>query len=188
MRVRNDRLAPGTACMDVSSRRFYHWLMTSNNTNNIREAEPRDIPSIGSLIRELALYERAAEEAIATDAQLHDAIFGDLSHVHCHIVELDGEVVGMALWFLNFSTWLGTAGIYLEDLFVRTEHRGKGYGLQLMRTLALTCIEHGYSRFQWSVLDWNTPSINFYKSFGAQALDEWTVFRLSDDALRDFTS
>jgi L-amino acid N-acyltransferase YncA len=162
--------------------------MTSDEKSLIREAVPQDIPSIGTLIRELALYEKAAEEAIATDEQLRDAIFGDGSHVHCHVVECEGEVVGLAVWFLNFSTWLGTAGIYLEDLIVRTEHRGKGYGLQLMRTLASTCVEKGYSRFQWSVLDWNTPSIDFYQSFGAEAMDEWTVFRLSGDALQAFAT
>jgi GNAT superfamily N-acetyltransferase len=160
--------------------------MTSVDSGTLREAEPRDVPSIGALIRELALYERAPEEAVATDAQLHDAIFGNHSHVHCHIVAVNGEVVAMALWFLNFSTWLGTSGIYLEDLFVRPEHRGNGYGLRLMRALAGICVERDYSRFQWSVLDWNTPSINFYQSFGAEAMDEWTVFRLSGDALRAF--
>jgi GNAT superfamily N-acetyltransferase len=162
--------------------------MTSVDSGTLRVAEPRDISSIGTLIRELALYERAPDEAVATDAQLHEAIFGNPSHVHCLIVECNGEVVGMALWFLNFSTWLGTSGLYLEDLFVRPEHRGKGYGLQLMRALAGICVEHGYSRFQWSVLDWNTPSINFYQSFGAEGMDEWTVFRLSGDALRSFAS
>jgi GNAT superfamily N-acetyltransferase len=160
--------------------------MTSDESGTVREAEPRDITSIGSLIRELALYERAADEAVATDAQLHEALFGDRAHVHCHVVEFNDEIVGMALWFLNFSTWLGTSGIYLEDLFVRTEHRGNGYGRQLMRALAGICVERGYSRFQWSVLDWNTPSINFYQSFGAEGLDEWTVFRLSGDALWAF--
>ncbi|HEY5437933.1 MAG TPA: GNAT family N-acetyltransferase [Acidimicrobiales bacterium] len=160
--------------------------MTSIDDGGLRAAEPRDIASIGALIRELALYERAVDEAVATDAQLHDAIFGEDSHVHCHVVEVNGEVVGMALWFLNFSTWLGTPGIYLEDLFVRAEHRGNGYGRQLMRALAGICVERGYSRFQWSVLDWNTPSIDFYRSFGAEALDEWTMFRLSGEALQAF--
>ncbi|MEO9181432.1 MAG: GNAT family N-acetyltransferase [Acidimicrobiales bacterium] len=162
--------------------------MHSDVHGTIREAEPRDVPSIGALIRELALYERAAEEAVATDTQLREAFFGDHSNAHCHVVDVDGEVEGIAIWFLNFSTWLGTAGIYLEDLYVRTEHRGKKYGVELMRALAAICVENGYSRFQWSVLDWNTPSIDFYRSFGAKAMDEWTVFRLSDDALYSFAT
>jgi GNAT superfamily N-acetyltransferase len=160
--------------------------MDAPYSGTVREAEPRDINSIGSLIRELAIYERAANEAVATDVQLHEAIFGVNAHVHCHVVECGGEVVGMALWFLNFSTWLGTSGIYLEDLYVRSEFRGRGYGLALMRALAAICVDRGYSRFQWWVLDWNSPSIDFYRSLGAEAMDEWTVFRLSGDALRAF--
>jgi GNAT superfamily N-acetyltransferase len=97
-----------------------------------------------------------------------------------------GEVVGIALWFLNFSTWRGTHGIYLEDLYVQPQHRGAGLGKELLRTLAAVCVERGYSRLEWSVLDWNTPSIEFYKAAGAVPLDEWTVFRLTDDALTDF--
>lgn len=160
--------------------------MTSEETGNIRQAVPSDISAIGTLIRELALYEKSANEAVATDAQLHDAIFGSAAHVHCLVVEVKGDVVAMALWFLNFSTWLGTSGMYLEDLFVRESHRGNGYGLQLMRSLAFTCVERGYSRLQWSVLDWNTPAIDFYRSFGAVPMDEWTVFRLDGDALDEF--
>ena len=97
-----------------------------------------------------------------------------------------GEVVGMALWFLNFSTWRGTHGIYLEDLYVSPRHRGAGLGKELLRTLAAVCVERGYSRLEWSVLDWNTPSIEFYRAAGAVPMDGWTVFRLTDDALTDF--
>ncbi|MGY1886893.1 GNAT family N-acetyltransferase, partial [Blastococcus sp. SYSU DS0753] len=100
----------------------------------------------------------------------------------------DGQVVGMALWFLNFSTWRGTHGIYLEDLYVQPRHRGTGLGKELLRTLAAVCVERGYSRLEWSVLDWNTPSIDFYRAAGAVPMDEWTVFRLTDDALASFAS
>jgi GNAT superfamily N-acetyltransferase len=99
---------------------------------------------------------------------------------------VDGQVVGLALWFLNFSTWLGITGIYLEDLYVRESFRGRGLGTALMRELAGICVERGYRRLQWSVLDWNTPSIEFYQSIGATALDEWTTYRLEGDALHAY--
>jgi len=145
----------------------------------VRPAQPADVASIGQLIRELASYERALHEAVADDELLESALFGDRPHVFCHVVELNGEVVAMALWFLSFSTWLGTSGLYLEDLYVRESVRGRGYGKALMRELARICLERGYPRFEWSVLDWNTPSIDFYRSIGAVAMDEWTKFRLS---------
>ena len=152
----------------------------------IREASAGDVPAIASLIRELAGFERAAHEAVATDEQLHDALFGDAAHVRCHVALVDDEVVAMALWFLNYSTWQGTAGVYLEDLFVQSAHRSRGIGRALMRTLARLCVDNGYSRLQWWVLNWNTPAIDFYESIGASPMDEWTVYRLSDDALRAF--
>ena len=96
--------------------------------------------------------------------------------------------MGIAIWFLNYSTWLGKAGLYLEDLFVLPEFRGRGLGLEFMKTLAKICVERGYERFQWWVLDWNEPSINFYKSIGAEAMDEWTVYRLSGSALSNFAA
>jgi GNAT superfamily N-acetyltransferase len=99
-----------------------------------------------------------------------------------------GQVVGMALWFLNFSTWRGTHGIYLEDLYVQPGHRGTGLGKELLRTLAALCVERGYSRLEWAVLDWNTPSIEFYKAAGAVPMDEWTVFRMTDEALSEFAA
>jgi len=160
--------------------------MSDDETPTIRVATTEDVPAIASLIRELARYERAADEAVATDGQLRDAIFGTAAHVQCHVALVDGEVVGMALWFLNYSTWQGTAGIYLEDLYVLPEHRGRGIGRALMQTLARLCVEKGYSRLQWWVLKWNTPAIDFYESFGAAPMDEWTVYRLSDDSLRAF--
>jgi GNAT superfamily N-acetyltransferase len=153
----------------------------------IRTAEPIDIPVIHALIRELAEYEKALHEAQATEEQLHDALFGEHPAVFGLIAEDDatGEAVGFALWFRNFSTWRGTHGIYLEDLYVRPERRGGGHGKALLTELARICVERGYSRLEWSVLDWNEPSIGFYKSLGAVPMDEWTVFRLTDDALAE---
>ncbi len=155
---------------------------------HIRFATPADVPIITQLVHELAHYERSAEQVVTTDEEIALALFGDQPHVYCHVAEVDGEVVGFALWFLNFSTWLGTPGIYLEDLYVREQARGAGVGTALMKELARLCIERGYSRFQWWVLDWNQPSIEFYRSLGAVAMEEWTVFRLSDEALLNFAS
>ena len=152
----------------------------------IRPATVDDVGAIVRLIRELAAYERAAHEAVAREADLAGALFGDVPLVYCHLAEEDGEIVGLALWFLNFSTWLGSPGIYLEDLFVRESFRGRGFGTALMKELAGICVQRGYRRFQWSVLDWNTPSIEFYESIGATALDEWTTYRLEGDALEAY--
>ncbi|MFD7303505.1 GNAT family N-acetyltransferase [Streptomyces pharetrae] len=153
----------------------------------IRSATPADIPVIHTLIRELAAYERAPEEARATEAQLHEALFGERPAAYAHIAEDDtsGEPVGFALWFLNFSTWRGTHGVYLEDLFVRPSARGAGHGKALLAELARLCVERGYQRLEWSVLDWNEPAIGFYRSLGAVPQDEWTVYRLTDQALAD---
>ncbi|WP_030784699.1 GNAT family N-acetyltransferase [Streptomyces sp. NRRL S-920] len=151
----------------------------------IRTATPADIPVIHALVRDLATYEKAPDEAKATEEQLREALFGERPAAFAHIAQDDasGEVVGFALWFLNFSTWRGVHGIYLEDLFVRPEARGGGHGKALLTELARICVERGYERLEWSVLDWNEPSINFYKSLGARPQDEWTVYRLTDDAL-----
>ena len=155
---------------------------------HIRFATADDVPIITQLVHELAHYERSADQVVATDNEIALALFADQPHVYCHVAEIDGEVVGFALWFLNFSTWLGTPGIYLEDLYVREQARGAGVGTALMKELARLCVERGYSRFQWWVLDWNQPSIEFYRSLGAVAMEEWTVFRLSDEALLNFAS
>ncbi|MEU8513605.1 GNAT family N-acetyltransferase [Kitasatospora sp. NPDC048722] len=151
----------------------------------IRTAVPTDVPVIRAMIRELAEYEKAPHEAVATDEQLHDALFGPAPALFGLIAEDDttGEPVGFAVWFLNFSTWRGTHGIYLEDLYVRPESRGGGHGKALLLELARIAVKRGYSRVEWSVLDWNEPSIDFYKSLGAVAMDEWTVYRLTGDAL-----
>jgi GNAT superfamily N-acetyltransferase len=154
----------------------------------VRPIRPDDVPAVVGLVRELAEYEKAAHEVRLTDSQLHDRLFGENPALFGHVAEVDGQVVGMALWFLNFSTWRGTHGIYLEDLYVQPQHRGTGLGRELLRTLAELCVERGYSRLEWWVLDWNTPSIEFYKAAGAVPMDEWTVFRLTDEALQDFAT
>ncbi|MFC9326583.1 GNAT family N-acetyltransferase [Kitasatospora sp. NPDC057015] len=153
----------------------------------IRTAAITDVPVIRSMIRELADYERALHEAQATEEQLREALFGANPALFGLIAEDDstGEPVGFALWFLNFSTWRGTHGIYLEDLYVSPASRGGGHGKALLLELARIAVERGYSRMEWSVLDWNEPSINFYKSLGAVPMDGWTTFRLTDDALAE---
>ncbi|MEU7034936.1 GNAT family N-acetyltransferase [Streptomyces sp. NPDC046237] len=151
----------------------------------IRVATPADVPVIHAMVRELAEYEKALDEVRATPGQLHEALFGPRPAAFAHIAESDeGEPVGFALWFLNFSTWRGVHGIYLEDLYVRPSSRGGGHGKALLAELARICVERGYERLEWSVLNWNTPSIDFYESLGARPQDEWTVYRLTDDALR----
>lgn len=150
---------------------------------NIRPAVAADTKEILALIYELALYEKAPEEAKATESQIMESFFTDNPKVFCEIVEVDGEVAGLAIWFLNYSTWQGKHGIYLEDLYVRPEFRGHGLGKALLKHLAGICVDRGYGRFQWWVLDWNTPAIDFYIGLGAVAMDEWTVYRVSDAAL-----
>jgi GNAT superfamily N-acetyltransferase len=152
----------------------------------VRPVRPDDVPAVVGLVRELADYEKALHEVRLTEEQLTGVLFGDSPALFGRVVELDGQIVGIALWFLNFSTWRGTHGVYLEDLYVSPQHRGSGLGKELLRTLAAVCVQRGYSRLEWSVLDWNTPSIEFYKAAGAVPLDEWTVFRLTDDALTAF--
>ncbi|MFK0289388.1 GNAT family N-acetyltransferase [Streptomyces sp. NPDC090442] len=150
----------------------------------IRAATPDDVPVILAMIGELAAYERTPESAQATEPQLKEALFGSQPAAFALIAEDAGEPVGFALWFRNFSTWTGTHGVYLEDLYVRPEARGGGHGKALLAALARICVERGYQRFEWSVLDWNEPSIGFYRSIGARPMDEWTVFRLTGDALQ----
>ncbi|WP_405439814.1 GNAT family N-acetyltransferase [Streptomyces avidinii] len=151
----------------------------------IRSAEVTDVPALQTMIRELAEYEKVPHEARATEEQLREALFGAHPAVFAHVAETEeGEVVGFAMWFLSFSTWRGVHGIYLEDLYVRPGVRGGGHGKALLRELARTCVERGYERLEWSVLDWNLSAIDFYRSVGAVSMDEWTVNRLTDDALR----
>ena len=154
----------------------------------VRLAQSADVEDIHRLIYELAVYEKAPEEMVATIDQINTSLFNESPVAFCHVAEVEGKIVGIALWFLNYSTWLGKAGIYLEDLFVQPEYRGHGIGKGFMQTLAALCVERSYERFQWWVLDWNKPSIDFYESLGAVPMDEWTVFRLSGDALKKFAS
>ena len=158
---------------------------------NIRRANREDADVVLQLIKELAEYEQAPDQVEATEADLISTLFTDDPRVFCDLVEVesDGEVriAGMALWFLNYSTWQGKHGIYLEDLFVRPEYRGQGYGKALLKHLAGICMAKGYGRLQWWVLDWNTPAIDFYKSIGAEPMDEWTVFRVSGSALKELS-
>jgi len=137
------------------------------------------------MIRELADYERAPDAVVATTDLLHEALFCESPAAFALIAETGGgEVVGFALWFRNFSTWIGRHGVYLEDLYVRPAHRGHGYGKALLSALARIAVDRGYGRFEWWVLDWNTPAIDFYRSLGAKPMDEWTVQRVTGDALR----
>lgn len=152
---------------------------------SVRAAVRADVPAVVGLVRELAEYERELPSCHLTAEQLHAALFGPSPALFGHVATVDGEVVGCALWFRNFSTWRGVHGIYLEDLYVRPEHRGRGLGRGLLAQLASVCRERGYARLEWSVLDWNAPSIAFYRSIGAVPMDEWTTFRLDGDALRD---
>ncbi|MEU0094601.1 GNAT family N-acetyltransferase [Kribbella sp. NPDC006257] len=151
--------------------------------DRIRRAQPADVPAIVDLVYGLASYERAPDECHLTADQLTTALFGPTPAVSCHVGLIEGEVVGCALWFLNFSTWRGVHGIYLEDLYVSPEHRGSGLGKALLTALAQECVRNNYERLEWSVLNWNTPAITFYESLGARPQTEWTTYRLTDDPL-----
>ncbi len=150
----------------------------------IRPATVADVPLVLTMIRELAQFERSLHEVLATEELLRANLFAEQPMVFCHIALVGDEPVGFALWFVNFSTWVGKHGIYLDDLYVRQEARSRGIGRRLLATLAAICIERGYDRLDWWVLDWNADAIRFYRSIGAIAMDEWTVQRLTGDALR----
>ncbi|WP_104103664.1 GNAT family N-acetyltransferase [Arthrobacter sp. 08Y14] len=152
----------------------------------IRPARPEDVPVILELIHDLAIYEKEPHAVKNTVQALEQNLFGENPAIFSHVAVDSGAVQGFALWFLNYSTWEGVHGIYLEDLYVRPEARGKGMGKALLRTLAEIAVERGYARVEWCVLNWNEPSIRFYKSLGAVPQDEWTTFRLTGDALTTF--
>jgi GNAT superfamily N-acetyltransferase len=149
----------------------------------IRPATEGDLAIILGLIRDLAEYERAPDAVVATEAGLREVLFGAKRSAEVLLALEEGEPVGFAVYFHNFSTWLGRPGLYLEDLFVRPEKRGKGYGRALLERLAQIAQERGCGRMEWAVLDWNEPAIQFYRKLGAQPMDEWTVFRLTEEGI-----
>jgi GNAT superfamily N-acetyltransferase len=150
----------------------------------IRPAVKEDLSAIMRLIHDLAEYEKAPDEVETNEVEIGAALFASDPKVFCSVADHEGEVIGIAIWFLNFSTWQGKHGIYLEDLFIKPEYRDQGYGLAMLKHLAAICNERGYGRFQLGGLDWNTPAIEFYKSQGAIAMDEWTVYRVSGENLK----
>jgi len=150
---------------------------------SIRAAERADVPQILAFVRELAIYEKALPEVVATEALLETSLFGPKANVGAVLCERDGVAIGFAVYFFNYSTWLGRNGLYLEDLFVTPEARGSGAGRALLVYLAQVAVEGDCGRFEWSVLDWNTPAIDFYESLGAVAQSEWIGYRLEGEAL-----
>ena len=151
----------------------------------IRPAKREEVGEVLQLIQDLATYEKSPDQVEASEDDLLNTIFAKEPRVFCDLVEVDGQIAGMAIWFLNYSTWQAKHGIYLEDLYIKPEFRARGYGKALLKHLAQICDKEGYGRLQWWVLDWNSPAIEFYKSFGAEAMDEWTVYRTSGLALKN---
>lgn len=154
----------------------------------IEPATERDVPLIFSLIKALAEYERLAHEVVATEASLRETLFGPRAAAEVVIAYAGAEAAGFAVWFHTYSTFLGRAGLYLEDLFVVPQWRGRGLGRHLLAYLARVAVARGCGRLEWSVLDWNEPAIRFYRGIGARAMDEWTVYRLTGDALKQLAS
>lgn len=154
----------------------------------IRPATRADVPAMVALVHELAAYERAPEECLLTEDQLTGVLFGADPAVWAHVAESDGVVEGVAIWYLSFSTWTGTHGIWLEDFVVREHLRGTGIGTRLIGRLAALCVERGYVRLEWNVLDWNEPSIGYYRSIGGEHLDDWQTFRLSGEPLAELAT
>jgi len=152
----------------------------------LRAAEPRDVPAIVGLIRELADFERLSHLVQVTPQSLHPQLFGDKPAAEAVVAEREGQVIGFALFFTNFSTFLGLPGLYLEDLYVQPPHRGSGVGRALLSHLAGLANQRGYGRFEWSVLDWNVNAIRLYEGMGATVMAEWRICRVSGDALRNF--
>ena len=154
-------------------------------SSRVRPAVAADVPVLLQLVHELAAYEREPDAVEATEDMLSAALFGPSPVASCHVaLAPDGEVVGFALWYVTFSTWTGRPGMWLEDLFVRPEARGTGLGKALLQALAGMCVERGWTRFEWWVLDWNEPARGFYRSLGAAPQEEWTTFRVDGEALR----
>jgi GNAT superfamily N-acetyltransferase len=158
--------------------------MTQSSALDISPATAADVPLILSLINDLAEYEKLRHESVATESSIHEALFGPKPHAEAVIARFDGEPAGFALFFHNFSTFLGKPGLYLEDLFVRPAYRGRAIGKSLLSHLASLAVQRNCGRFQWQVLDWNRPSRDFYESLGAQADPAWVNYRMTGDALR----
>ncbi len=153
-------------------------------TATLREARPGDEPGILACITALAVYEKEPDAVDNTVDALTATLFGPEPRAFAHVVESDGQIVGIAVWFVTYSTWTGRHGMWLEDLYVLDSERGRGYGKALMQALAAVCVERGYARFEWTVLDWNEPAIGFYRSLGVTPLSEWTTQRLTGDELK----
>lgn len=154
----------------------------------IRSAEPKDVSTLFALIKELAEYEKLSDSVIATEELLLNSLFGNGKSAKALIAELDGEAAGMAIYFYNFSTFLGKPGIYLEDLFVRPNFRGKSIGKQILLQLIKIAEEKNCGRVEWAVLDWNSNAIDFYKKLGAKPMNDWTVFRITEDKIKELAS
>jgi GNAT superfamily N-acetyltransferase len=154
----------------------------------IRNATPEDVPEIVRLIRALADYEKLSDEVLATEEQLRESLFGPRPAAETVLAWLDGRAIGFAVFFSNYSTFRGRAGLYLEDLFVEPAQRGRGYGKALLRHVARLAVERGCERMEWSVLDWNTPAIEFYRGLGARPLEDWTIYRLQGKSLKQAVS
>lgn len=157
--------------------------MNTQTTFAVRPAKPGDVPAIMSMIQELAVFEKLEHLVVATEAKLHEGLFGAHPAAEAMVGEEDGEVVAYALFFHNFSTFLTKRGLYLEDLYVRQSRRGKGYGTVMLKHLAQVAVERDCGRFEWTVLDWNEPAIQFYKSMGAEILTDWQICRVTGDSL-----
>jgi len=149
----------------------------------IRLIRPDEVDELFAMIRELADYEKSLHEVASSAEDFRVALFGPNPQLFAHVVEHDGGLAGFAVWYVNFSTWSGKHGIYLEDLYVRPQFRGLGFGKALLAQLAAVCVERGYARLEWWVLDWNEPALGFYRSIGAEPMDEWTVHRVTGEAL-----
>ena len=183
MRTERDHRSRYSRVASVRGSRTVNNGVNTPENFQIRRACAKDVPIILELIRDLATYERAPDEVTATEEQLVDVLFGERPAAEVLLAFEGKSPVGFAVFFHNFSTWLGRPGLYLEDLFVKPEKRGKGYGRALLVELAKIARDRGCGRMEWAVLDWNEPAIKFYRALGAKPMDEWTVFRLTRDGI-----
>jgi GNAT superfamily N-acetyltransferase len=150
----------------------------------VRAASAKDVPAIAGMIRELAEFEKLLDKCEVTEESLHRHLFGEKRAAEALVMEVEGKAVGYAIYFLTFSTFLGRPGIYLEDIYVQPAHRGQGIGTSVFRHLARVCLDRGYGRLEWSVLDWNTKAKAFYEGMGAKQLEEWEMMRMTEEAMR----